>query len=192
MTTYAEYRQAAVWLWGQAGEFAAGEFAALNREHFAGSVPPLPIVIGITAYGHCIALTRGHSTPRISLASELFNGSGRLRGGPLMVSDTLIHEMLHAFLMLRGENPAHNAAPWCRMITDLTPGLAGREVQAERVGTMRVPNPDREIDPAAPKTKVVRRARPGYLTQDQLARWPHSVRPEDYYLTQKPIPVDTY
>ena len=94
-----------------------------------------------------------------------------------MVSDTLIHEMLHAFLMLRGENPAHNAAPWCRMITELTPGLAAREIKAEPVGTMRVPNPDRDTDPKAPKTKVVRRPKPGCLTQDQLARWPHSIRP---------------
>jgi hypothetical protein len=192
VTTYSEYRQAAVWLWGPAGEFAADEFGRLNREHFAGSITPLPIVIGITAYGACIALTRGHATPRISLASETFNGSGRLRGGPLTVSDALIHEMLHAFLMLRGENPQHNFPPWCRMITELTPGLAGIEVLAEPVGTMRVPNPDRDTDPAAPKTKVVRRPKPGYLTQMGLGRWPHSVRPEGYYKDQRPIPVDTY
>jgi hypothetical protein len=204
MTTYGEYRQAAIWLWGQAGEFAADEFMRLNREHFAGSVPPLPIVIGITAYGHCLALTRGYSTPRISLGSELFNGSrertdatgklarGRVRGGPLTVSDTLIHEMLHAFLMLRNEDPAHNAAPWCRMITELTRDLAAREIKAEPVGTMRVPNPERATNPHAPKTKVIRRPKPGCLTQDQLARWPDSIRPAGYYDSQKPIPVDTY
>jgi hypothetical protein len=192
MTTYGEYRQAAIWLWGAAGEFAAGEFSRINREHFAGSMPPLPIVIGITAYGRCIGLTRGHSTPRITLASEIFNGSHRQQGGPLTVSDTLIHEMLHAFLMLRGENSDHNAAPWCRMIAEMSPVLGGREIQAEPVGTMRVPNPDRDTDPTAPRTRVVRRPKPGYLTQDQLARWPHSVRPEGYYDGQKAIPVDTY
>ena len=204
MTTYREYRQAAIWLWGPAGEFAADEFGRLNREHFAGSVPALPIVIGITAYGHCIALTRGHRVPRISLASELFNGSrerpgaggkqtpGRISGGPLTVSDVLLHEMLHAFLMLRGEAADHNAPPWCRMITELTPDLTGDEIKAEPVGTMRVPNPARETDPQAPKTKVVRRAKPGHLTQQQIASWPHSVRPEGYYDIQKPIPVDTY
>lgn len=191
MTTYAEYRQAAIWLWGAAGEFAADEFARINREHFAGSITPLPIVIGIAAYGHCIGLTRGHSTPRISLASEVFNGSHRTPGGPLTASDTLMHEMVHAFLMLRGETPSHNFAPWCRMITELSRDL-GYEIQAEPVGTMRVPNPDRDTNPDAPKTKVIRKAKDGHLGQDQLARWPHSIRPGGHYDHQKPIPVDTY
>ena len=192
MTTYKQYRQAAIWYWGAAGEFAADEFGRLNREHFAGSIPPLPIAIGLAAYGHCIGLTRRHSTPRISLASELFNGSMRQRGGPLSVSDTLIHEMVHACLMLRGEEPGHNFGPWCRMISDLTPDLTGHEIQAQPVGTMRVPNPDRDTDPDAPKTKVVRRAKPGCLTQQDLSRWPHSIRPAGYYDQQEPIPVDPY
>lgn len=192
MMTYDEVRRFVTWTWGRAGEFAADEFSRINREHFAGSVPPLPIVIGIAAYGHCIGLTRGHSTPRISLASEIFNGSHRQRGGPLTVSDTLIHEMVHAFLMLRGENPSHNAPAWCRMITELSPDLVGHEIIAEPVGTMRVPNPDRETDPKAPKTKVVRRPKPGCLTQEQLASWPHLIRPDGYYDGQKSIPVDPY
>jgi hypothetical protein len=54
---------------------------------------------------------------------------------------------------------------------------------------MQVPNPDRETDPDAPKTRVVKRPKPGCLTQDQLATWPDSIRPEDYYLGQKPIPA---
>jgi len=192
MMTYGEVRRFTTWTWGPAGEFAADEFMRLNREHFAGSVSPVPIVIGIAAYGHCIGLTRGHSTPRITLASELFNGSKRQPGGPLSVSDTLIHEMVHAFLRLRGENPDHNCAPWCRMITELTPGIAGRGIQAAPVGAMRVPNPDRDTDPEAPKTRVVRRAQPGYLTQKDLSRWPHSIRPAGYYDRQQPIPVDPY
>lgn len=181
MTTYGEYRQAAIWIWGPGGEFAANEFTRLNREHFAGSIPPLPIAIGIAAYGHCIGLTRGQpqsgQVPRITLASELFNGSHRQPGGPLSVSDTLIHEMLHAFLMLRGEDWHHNAAPWCRMITELTPVLLGHEIKAEPVGTIRVPNPERDEDPDAPKTKVVRQAKPGWVTQKELSRWPHETRP---------------
>src|SRR2546421_44576 len=41
MVTHADYRAAAALLWGPAGDFAAAEFARLNREHFAGSVPAL-------------------------------------------------------------------------------------------------------------------------------------------------------
>jgi hypothetical protein len=141
-------------------------------------VPPLPILIGLTAFGRCIGLTRGGwlAAPRITLAPELFNGNHRTPGGTLMVSDVLVHEMVHAALMLRGENPGHNGAPWCRLITELSPGVLGREVSAATVGTRRVPNPDRESDPAAPKTKVVRQAQPGALARTDLATWPHSLR----------------
>jgi len=98
---YGEYARAAALLWGEAGEYAAAEFGRLNREHFAGSIPPLPIVVGLAAYGHCIGLTRHRGTsswldsPRISLAPEVFRGSedrpngspGRMHGGPRQVSD---------------------------------------------------------------------------------------------------------
>src|ERR1022692_3228655 len=109
MSTYRDYAQAAALLWGPAGEFAAAEFGRLNHEHFAGSVPPLPIVIGLTAFGHCIGLTRGgwQDAPRITLAPEIFTGNRRSPGGTLAVSDVLLHEILHAVLMLRGEDHKH-------------------------------------------------------------------------------------
>ena len=110
--TYREYRDAAALLWGEAGEYAAAELARLNREHFAGSVPPLPVIIGLTAYGRCIGATLHPGawleSPRITLASEIFNGSARCRGGRRQVSDVLVHELVHAVLMLRGEDPRHN------------------------------------------------------------------------------------
>ena len=195
---YDEYARAAALLWGEAGEYAAAEFARINREHFAGSIPPLPIVVGLTAYGHCIGLTRHRGTcswldsPRISLAPEVFRGSGRMRGGPRQVSDVLLHEMLHAALMLRGEDPSHNAPPWCAMITALSPGVLGMEITARPVGTHRMPNPDRESDPDAPKTIVRRMPEPGALAQRDLARWPHSLRPGGWYGSDRPIHVPTY
>jgi hypothetical protein len=195
VSTYEDYRQAAALLWGEAGDFAAAEFARLNREHFAGSIPPMPIVIGLTAFGRCIGLTRGGGwldSPRITLAPELFNGNHRTAGGPRMISDTLVHEMTHAALILRGEDPEHNAEPWCRLITELSPGVLGREITARPVRLRRIPHPDRASDPDAPKTKVARRPEPGAMSQDELARWPHCCRPGDYYLEGKPIPVPTY
>jgi hypothetical protein len=194
MPTYREYRAAAALLWGTAGEFAAEEFSRINREHFAGSVPPLPIVIGLTAFGRCIGLTRSGwlAAPRITLAPEIFTGNHRTPGGTLMVGDVLVHEMAHAALMLRGEDPGHNGEPWCRMLTELSPGVLGREVTAAPVGTRRVPNPDRESDPSAPKTKVVRRAEPGALARTDLAYWPQSLRPAGYYQGGQRIAVPTY
>jgi len=154
----------------------------------------MPVIIGLTAFGRCIGLTRGGwlEAPRITLAPELFNGNHRTPGGRRMVADTLVHEMVHAALMFRGEDPSHNAAPWCRMITELSHDVLGREVIAAPVLPRRVPNPARETDLAAPKTIVVRQAEPGALTQAGLATWPQSQRSRDYYTGDAPIPVPTY
>jgi hypothetical protein len=188
--TYQTYADAAVLLWGKAGEFAATEFTRHNREHFAGSVPPMPIIIAMSAYGNCIGSTHAPSwlaSPRITLTPEVFNGSadkppggghrrrGRLRGGPRQVSDVRLHEMIHAALILRGEDPGHNEPPWCRLITELSPGVLGHGISAHPVRTHRVPNPARETDPKAPKTIVRRMPDPGCLGQLQLARWPDSL-----------------
>ena len=49
---------------------AAAEYARLNREHFAGSIPPMPVIIGLTAYGKCIGLTRGGGSLKILNPTE--------------------------------------------------------------------------------------------------------------------------
>ncbi len=201
--TYETYARAAALLWGQAGEFAAAEFARLNRELFAGSIPPLPVIIGLTAYGTCIGLTRTArwlAAPRVTLAPELFNGSaerpdgspGRIRGGPRQVSDVLLHELVHAALIFRGEDPAHNADPWCALITELSPDVLGLVITARPVRTRRIPNPARETDPSAPKTIVKRMPEPGAMRQIELARWPQSVRPGGWYDGDQPIYVPTF
>ena len=77
------------------------------------------------------------------------------------------------------------------MLTDLSPAVLGREVSASPVLPRRVPHPDRETNPDAPKTKVVRQAEPGAMTQAELATWPQSVRPAGYYADGDRIPVPT-
>lgn len=200
--TYETYASAAALLWGEAGRYAAAEFARVNRDLFAGSIIHMPIIIAMSAYGGCIGLTRAPSwlaSPRISLAPEIFNGSvdkdgrpGRMRGGPRRVSDVLLHEMIHAALILRGEDPAHNEEPWCRLITELSPEVLGRDIMARPVRTHRVPNPARETDPEAPKTIVRRIPDPGCLDQMSLARWPQSLRPAGWYDPDRPIYVPAY
>lgn len=196
MNTYRDYAQAAALLWGEAGEFAAAEFTRHNRELFAGSIPPMPLIIGLTAYGKCLGATLPDDwlgAPRITLAPELFNGNHRTLPGPRQVSDVIAHEMIHAALFLRGEDPKHNAEPWCKLITELSPSLLGKDITARPVRTHRVPNPARETDPEAPKTIVVRRAEPGAMAQINLARWPHSLRPTGWYDNDGPcIHVPTY
>lgn len=175
--TLDDYANAARWLWRDAGQYAVDSFARLNRDLFGNELPALPIVIGLTAFGRCIGLTRYDwlGDPRITLAPRLFN-----RDGVRDVDDTLTHEMVHAVLFLRGENTKHNHAPWCMAITALSPKVLGHEITARPVGTRRVPNPAREHDATAEKTKVVRQAEPGALTRKQLAEWPHSLRPADF------------
>lgn len=195
MSTYEDYRQAAALLWGAAGDFAAAEFGRLNREHFAGSIPPVPVIIGLTAYGKCIGATLDSAwldSPRITLTPEIFNGNRRTVGGPRMVSDVLVHEMAHAALILRDEDCRHNGDPWCRLITELSPTVLGLEITARPVRPRRVPNPDRDEDQDAPKTVVIRKPESGMMSQAQLATWPQCRRPVGYYLEDKPIPVPTY
>jgi hypothetical protein len=191
MTTYAECRAAAALLWDEAGAWAVDESARLNREYFAGSLPPLPIKMGLTAYGACLGKTRDRAgrtgPPRITLQSQTVN-----EGGTLVVSDVLVHEMVHAALLLRGEDPAHNSASWCRLITELSPAVLGREITAAPFLPRRVPNPAREADPSAPATIVVRQAAAGALPRKLLAAWPGSLRPPGYAAGGEPlsVPVD--
>jgi hypothetical protein len=193
---YGDYAHATTLLWGPAGEYAATEFTRLNREHFAGAIPPKPIIIGLTAYGACIGSTLREvswlESPRITLAPEIFTGNHRTPGGPRMVSDVLLHEMVHAALILRGLSPKHNDAPWCRLITELSPGVLGAKLMARPVRTRRVPNPARAADPSAPKTVVARLPEPGCLPQRSLARWPQSLRSATWYDSDRPIHVPTY
>jgi hypothetical protein len=192
--THQDYARAAALLWGEAGEVAAAELARANRELFAGSVPPLPVVIGLAAYGHCIGLTRPgwKAGPRISLAPEVFTGNARSPGGTLMVRDVVIHELTHAVLALRGESTAHNGRPWCALIEELSPDVLGREVTARPVVPRRIQNPERERDPGAPATIVARVTDEGALTRPELAAWPGSLRPDGYYRAGRRIPVPTY
>ena len=194
--SYEDYTEVATVLWGQAGEYAATEFQRLNQELFAGELPPLRILINMVPYGNCLGFTmKGASEwlqwPRITLAPEIFNGSKRTPGGLLRVADTLVHEMVHAVLMLRGECPAHNDAPWCKAITDLSPRVLGRQITARPVRPRRVPNPERTHDPKAAKTVVVRRPDAGALSQDQLAGWPATLRAPGYYDGQPRITAPT-
>jgi hypothetical protein len=135
------------------------EFDRLNHEHFNGDLPSLPMVIGITPYGRCIGQTRhrgewGDELPRITIASNLF------QRGTDAVRDTVLHEMIHAKLILDGQDSSHNGQPWCDEIARLSPAILGREIKA-------VPIRPKRID------GKVKRYRPrGHLTQAQLATWP--------------------
>jgi len=186
MASYQDYADAAALLWDTAGQYAADQFSRLNHDYFDDTIPPMPIIIAMIPYGVCLAWTARRpgwltDLPRITLPPELFNGSDRVRGGERRVTDVLLHEMAHASLMLAGHDSRHNARPWCDLITRLTRQLLGKEILAAPVTPRRLPNPDRDTTPEAPRTKVARVPLPGYLTQKELGCWPQTLRPAGYY-----------
>jgi hypothetical protein len=89
-------------------------------------------------------------------------------------SDVLLHEMVHVELFVRGvvndeQHPHHNTEEWCAEITRITPALGLPEIKAAPVKPWRVDG------------KVMRRTLDGHLSWDAISRWPHTIRPTDYY-----------
>jgi hypothetical protein len=162
-----KYRTAAEILWGPAGAWAVEEYGRLNSTYFDGALPDVPIVIGLTAYGRCIALTRYHGDwdaerPRITLFSPLF-----YKKGTTAVRDTLIHEMVHVKLVWEGQDAKHNAWPWCREIMRISPLYLGKAVKAKPIHPQRRGKTSVREQPAG---------FPDFLTRCQLAEWPDCLR----------------
>jgi len=78
-------------------------FAQLNNECFGGEIPTHRI-----AYNARFSNVAGRITykpPLIELSPKHFE-----RSAPDALRETLLHEMIHAWLFARGENPGHTAA----------------------------------------------------------------------------------
>lgn len=172
------YRTAAEALWGEAGTYVHDTYDLL-RPLYPGLPEQLPIVIGITAYGHVIGLCActWEYGPRITIASWQFSK------GRLQVADIITHEMLHASLHMTGQATDHGAEPWYREIRRLSPVILGHELDARRGAdrkSVRVPNPAWHEGGDEPKT-LVRKVRVQDAVQHgDVARWPQSFRPDDY------------
>ena len=173
------YRAAAAALWGDAGIYAHEAYADFRSRLYRQLPRQVPIVIGITAYGHCDGLTRScwQHGPRISLFSSAFaRGDG-------YVDDLLVHEMLHAWLFVTGREVHHDGADWYEAVRRLSPAVLGREVDARRGAarrSVRVPNPAYVPGGDSPKT-VVRKERVMDAVQHaDVAGWPFPFRSADY------------
>jgi hypothetical protein len=187
LTTPLSYADAAETLWGEAGRYIYQRY-----DHFRPLLPELPerlpIVIGLTAYGKCIGATLGcwaHG-PRITIFSPLF---GWGRG---YVDDVIVHEMLHAWLMVTGRDTHHDSVDWYTHIARLSPAVLGHAIAIKRGAhrkSVRVPNP-RADELGQPKT-VVRKVATDAISHEVVTRWPHSFRPKGYDYG-KPIECPTY
>lgn len=172
------YRDAAVALWGEAGAYVHDTYSRLRAELFPELPEQLPIVIGLTAYGRCLGLTRGEWTHglRITIASPLFAaGHGR-------VADVVLHEMLHAWLGVTGQPAGHDTEAWYAAVRRLSPRVLGFPVEARRGRqrrSVRVPNP-RAGSPGQPATVVRKAAVEGTVAHADVARWPGPFRPDGF------------
>ncbi len=176
-------------LWDKAGAWAADTWADLNRHCFDGQLRYQGIVFGLTPHAGRL----GHTSPsgRITLHSALLDPRDEETVWSLPVAmmgtgyaaDVLVHEMVHAWLFQQGiqSDESHNCQPWCEQITRISPRLGLGQIRVEPVRPRRVANPARETDPTAAKTIVVRKERDGFLSQRQLAYWPHSCRDPRWY-----------
>jgi hypothetical protein len=198
----ASYRAAAVRFWGEAGAYAYDAYARLRAELYADLPEHLPIVIGITAYGRCLGLTRGawEHGPRITLPPEVFRGTTAAnarrctRGGTRRVDDALTHEMLHVWLIITGRKANHDSADWYEAVRRLSPAVLGHELAARRDPgrkSVRIPNPAYRPGAGIPKTLVRKQRVTAAVTHADVATWPQSFRPATYDWGQ-PIDCPSY
>jgi hypothetical protein len=158
---------------GPAGAYVHDFYARVRAVHFPDQ---LPIVIGITAYGHCAGVTRGdwQHGPRISVESRLFDLGRR------QVDDLLLHEMLHVALILAGQHRKHAGDAWYSEVRRLSPVVLGQELDV-RPGagrrSVRVPNPD--LGPGKPATVVRKMRNDDAVPHRDVASGPQTFRPED-------------
>lgn len=178
-TPTTSYRDAAVTLWGDAGAHAHETYAQLRSALYPDLPDQVPIVIGITAYGHCDGLTRSgwQHGPRISLFSAAF---GR---GTRYVDDLMAHEMLHAWLAVTGRETKHDSSDWYGAVRRLSPAVLGIELDARRGAgrkSVRIPNPAYAPGADKPKTLVRKQHVDDVISHADVARWPQAFRPDDY------------
>jgi hypothetical protein len=97
-----------------------------------------PIVLTATSpFGHWVGLT--HSVcdqRRTALIARTAPYNEKLASD----RGVLLHEMIHAYLVERGEDPAHEVAPWCREIARLS-ALLGKPIMVEPQTVRRVSRP---------------------------------------------------
>src|SRR5262245_14336650 len=85
----------------------------------------------------------------------------------------LLHEMIHQYLIERGESPKHEHEPWCREIMQLHRAITRKAIWAtpESVGKELGPDGKRKstrFQKACPETGMES------IPRKDLSRWPHS------------------
>lgn len=153
--------------WGKFGARIHAAWCKYNDLYFNNTLKPLPIVpTAILPYGHCVAYTRGSRgvANHIMLAAP--------KQGEVLVADkgVLLHEMIHQHLFETGKDPSHAGKPWCDCIVRLNKQIGRKAIHAapDKFGK----DADRRSFRFKPVCEATGLAS---LSQQDIARWPHSV-----------------
>jgi hypothetical protein len=170
-----DFRHAQETLWGEAGAWSYDTWHELNGGLFGSELEYAGIVWGLTPHGGCLGYCErsGRITLHRSVVDPHTDSPWAWpaeRCTDLYARDILAHEMIHALLNARGaerddRGGHHNAPEWCAEIMRLSPLLLGITINSEPVKPRRL------------NGKVVRKARDGFIGRDEVAHWPHAVRP---------------
>jgi hypothetical protein len=167
--TLADVRKVAVATFGNPGGHLVDLWAWYNDTLFGGELRPILISRSrVFAYGRCVGWTNvvGGHDPYRHIVVKAF-------GWPICAKQraVLLHEMVHQFLFERGEDPHHDARPWCREIMRLSREL-GKPIWAGHYTVFRNGKSTRRGNTAPPPELANLRA----LAQKEIANWPHSIR----------------
>ena len=151
------------WTYGDEGAEFARLWCAFNDQLFDGKLSPVPIYQPTaTPFGHWIGQYQGNERNE-SLCIQLMRG--RERADKISI---LLHEMIHQRLWESGEDPSHNARPWCHEIMRLTKELWRKEIAASPDSPRKVNGQSRRIQKPSPDGQLS-------ITRQDIARWPHSL-----------------
>ena len=103
--------------WGQTGTSAVRKWALYNKRYFGGVLRPIPLVItNAQPFGKRLAFcSSAHGQSRTITVNVPSTRHQRL----LADNNTLLHEMVHQFLVERGNPPGHDGLAWRREIMRL-------------------------------------------------------------------------
>ena len=165
------------------GRWAYDTWHAHNQRFWDGELPLCGIQWGLTPHGRSLGYWAGHQNT-ITLHQSLIEPQGDAWGiahqlGERYAADVLFHEMMHQYIDRvlgvtdggRGASPnasPHNNRHWVAEVNRLSERL-GFDCRAQVIKQRRV---DGKVKWAPP---------PGFMSMDELSRFPHPHRPAEYY-----------
>lgn len=160
---FAQLRQMMGWSWGDLGLWAADLWQAFNKCHWEGKLDPTPIWFpSASPYGRWIGLCTGNKSGQTQHI-QILKGKEQQEH-----ANILLHEMVHQYLFESGQNPSHNAMPWCSEIIRLSRDIWGVDIWASPAQPRKVDGVSRRVQKLSPDGVES-------ISRKQIACWPDSI-----------------